>query len=69
MIPFFIANTDRSDKGGTHWWSIFDLSPASDFLLLHTFGTEGLKNFIIQEDKEMVEKVIKGIEKNGQKRQ
>ena len=20
--PFLIANTDRSDKKGTHWWSI-----------------------------------------------
>ena len=23
--PFLIANTDRSDKQGTHWWSILDI--------------------------------------------
>ena len=23
--PFLIANTDRSDKKGTHWWSILDI--------------------------------------------
>ena len=23
--PFLIVNTDRSDKKGTHWWSILDI--------------------------------------------
>ena len=23
--PFVIANTDSSEKGGTHWWSILDI--------------------------------------------
>ena len=23
--PFLIANTDSSDKSGTHWWSILDI--------------------------------------------
>ena len=23
--PFLIASTDRSDKQGTHWWSILDI--------------------------------------------
>ena len=23
--PFLIANTNRSDKEGTHWWSILDI--------------------------------------------
>ena len=45
--PFLIANTDRSDKGETHWWSILDIGPTSDFLLLDTFSIEGLKNFVI----------------------
>ena len=35
--PFLIANTDRSDKGGMHWWSILDIRPAHDFLLLDTW--------------------------------
>ena len=25
--PFLIANTDSSDKEGTHWWSIRDIEP------------------------------------------
>ena len=60
---FLIANTDRSDKGGTHWWSIFDINPVSDFILTGTFGNERLRKFIIQDDKKIVEKVIKGTEK------
>ena len=56
---FFIANVDRSDKGRTHWWNILEISPVSDFLLLDTFGIEGLKKFIIQDDKKIVQKVIK----------
>ena len=32
--PFLIANTDRSDKQDTHWWSILDIDGKKDFLLL-----------------------------------
>ena len=28
--PFIIANTDSSDKDGTHWWSIMDIDPKTD---------------------------------------
>ena len=29
--PFVIANTDSSEKGGTHWWSILDIEPKQIF--------------------------------------
>ena len=61
--PFLVANTDRSDKDRTHWGSILDINPRSDFLLYDSFWVEGLKDFIIEEDKKIVEKFIKGIEK------
>ena len=56
-------NTDRSNKAGKHWWSTLDIDLKSDFLLFDSFRVEGLKNFIIQDNKKIVEKVIKGIEK------
>ena len=28
--PFIISSNDRSDKGGTHWWSILNISPKSE---------------------------------------
>ena len=61
--PFLVANTDRSDKGRTHWGSILDINPTRDVLLYDSFWVEGLKDFIIEEDKKIVEKFIKGIEK------
>ena len=32
--PFIISNTDRSDKNGTHWWSILNISPKSDYFFI-----------------------------------
>ena len=59
---FLIANTDSSDKDGTHWDSILDIEPKTDFFF-YSFGIESLKNFIIQDDKKIVEKILSGIEK------
>ena len=59
--PFLIANTDGSDKQGTHWWSILDINGKKDFLLFDSFGIKGLKNFIVQEDEKIVAKVLKGV--------
>ena len=28
--PFIIANTDDSDKKGTHWWSISNIEPKNE---------------------------------------
>ena len=70
MIPcregkyhFIIANTDDSSKGGTHWWSILDIEPKTDILFFNSFGLDGLKYFIVQEDKKIIEKVLFGTEK------
>ena len=32
--PFIIANTDSSDKDGTHWWSIMNIESKADLLFL-----------------------------------
>ena len=49
--PFLIANTDSSSKGKTHWWNIFDFEPKTDIFFFDLFGLDGLKTFIIQDDK------------------
>ena len=46
--PFLIGNTDRSDKQGTHWWSILDIHGKKDFLHFDSFGIKGLKKFIVK---------------------
>ena len=32
--PFIIANTDASNKEGTHWWSILDIEPRNELFYL-----------------------------------
>ena len=60
--PFLIVNTDRSDKQGTHWWSILDINGKKYFLLFDSFGIKGLKNFIVKDNEKIVAKVLKGVE-------
>ena len=62
-FPFIIANTDTSSKSGTHWWSILDIDPRTDIFFFDSYGIDRLKHFIIQDDKEIVDKILIGIEK------
>ena len=63
-FPFVIANTDADYKPGVHWWSILDIEPKNDiYIFFDTFGIEGLKHFITEDDKKIVEKNLIGIEK------
>ena len=57
--PFIIAKTDSSDKDGTHWWSIMDVKPQTDLLFCFvSFGVDGLKSFIIQDDQKVIGKIL-----------
>ena len=60
--PFIIANTDASNKSGTHWRSILDIEPRSDIFFFDSFGLDILKHFIIQDDKKIIDKILLGIE-------
>ena len=66
--PFIIANTDDSEKDGTYWWSILDIEPRSDiffffFFFFDLYGLDGLKHFIIQDDRKIIDKILIGIDK------
>ena len=55
--------TDRSDKKGTHYWSFLDLHPKKVIFLFDSFGFEGFKEFILQDDQKVLYKIFYGIEK------
>ena len=57
--PFLIASTYRSDKKGTHWWSILDIDGKKDFFLFDSFGIKGLRNFIIKDDENILKHILK----------
>ena len=60
--PFIIAYTDASDEPGVHWWSILDMDPRNDIFFFDCFGLDGLKHFIIQDDRRIVDKILLGVE-------
>ena len=61
--PFVIANTDSSEKGGIHWWSILDIEPKREIFCYYSFGLNSLKNFTIQDNRNVIEKILLGTEK------
>ena len=61
--PFIIANTDASSKQDTHWWSILDTEPKTDIFFFDSFGLDGLKHLIVEDDRKIVEKILFGTEK------
>ena len=56
-------NTDRSDRTGTHWWSFLDLHKKKEIFLFDSFGFEGLKKFIIDNDRKILNKVLFNLNK------
>ena len=62
-FPFIITNTNDSEKPVTHWWSILDIEPRTDIFFFDSYGLEGLKHFIIQDDKKIVDKILIGTDK------
>ena len=67
QYPFIILNTERSDKNGMHWWSFLDLHPKKEIFLFDSFGFEGFKEFILQDDQKVLSKILYGIEKFNKK--
>ena len=60
--PFIIMSTGCSNKSSTHWWSFLDLHPKKEIFLFDSFGFEGFKEFIIQDDKKLLNKILFGID-------
>ena len=61
--PFIIDNIDSSEKGGTHWWSLLDIEPTTDIFFFISFRLDGLKHFIIQDDRNVIKEILFGAEK------
>ena len=59
---FMISNTDREDLPDTYWWNILNIFPTSGIFFFDLFGTTMLKNFIVTDNKKVINKVLKGIE-------
>ena len=65
QYPFIIMNTDRSNKKGTHWRSFLHLHPKKETILFNSFGFDGFKELLLQDDKKTLNKILYGIKKFG----
>ena len=65
--PFMVMNTDRSGKEGEHWWSLLEISSRDQIFLFDSFGFIGLKEFIIDNDKKIVDRFFYRLEKINKK--
>ena len=61
--PFMIMNTDRSGQEGDHWWSLLELYSKEQIFLFDSFGFIGLKEFIVDNDRKLVDRFFYGLEK------
>ena len=59
-----IMNTDRASKEGEHWWSLLEIRSKEQMFLFDGFGFIGLKEFIIDNDKQII---FYGLEKVNKK--
>ena len=64
---FAIFNTDRENKSGTHWRSFLDIHPKKDPLLFDSFDFTGFKQFIVDDDKNEIDKMLFNLEKFNKK--
>ena len=64
---FAVFNTDRKNKPGTHWWSFLDIYPKKDLLLFDSFGFTGFKQFIVDNDENIIDKMLFNFKKINKK--
>ena len=62
-----VFNTDRKNKPGTHWWSFLDIYPKKDLLLFDSFGFTGFKQFIVDNDENIIDKMLFNFKKINKK--
>ena len=61
--PFAIFNTDKHNERGIHWWSFLDIEPKNNLFLFDLFGLEGFKLFIVDNDQEIINKLLYNFQK------
>ena len=54
-------NTERVGKEGEKRLSFLDLDPLKQLFLFNSFGFTGFKDFIIQDDQKIINKILYGI--------
>ena len=65
--PFIIMNTSRKNKADIHWWSVLNIGPKNELLLLDSEGFEGFKFFILSNAETLIDKLLYDVNKFNKK--
>ena len=61
--PFAIFNTDKEKEPGIHWWSFIDIQSKNNLFLFVSFGLEGFKLFIVDNDQQVINELLYNFKK------
>ena len=61
--PFAIFNTDKEKEPGVHWWSFIDMQSKNNLFLFVSFGLEGFKLFIVDNDQQVINELLYNFKK------
>ena len=56
--PFAIFNTDNYDQPRKQWWSFIDIHPPKNLFLFDSFGMEGFKFFIVNNEEKITNELL-----------
>ena len=54
-LPFMFSNTERRNKGGSHWVSMMNICPKNVIILFDSFGEKTLANIITSKNIDLIE--------------
>ena len=56
--PFAIFNTNKENEPDVHWLSFLDIDPKNNLFLFDSFGLEGFKLFIGNNDQQIINQLL-----------
>ena len=60
---FAIFNTDKENEPCIHWWSFMDIHQKNNLFLFDSFGLEGFKLFIVDNDRQIINQLLYNFKK------
>ena len=55
---FVIFNTDKENKPDVHWWSFMDIHPKNKLFLFDSFGVEGFRLSIVNNNQQIINQLF-----------
>ena len=60
---YAIFNAERENEPGVHWCSFIDINPKNNLFLFDSFGLEGFKLFIVNNNQDIINELLYNFKK------